>query len=35
MRSIKNVAVDVTEVEIERPKKNKKNTTQERKSGIQ
>ena len=34
-KSIKNVAVDVTEVEIERPKKNKKNTTQERKSGIQ
>ncbi len=33
--SIKNVAVDVTEVEIERPQKNKKNTIQERKSGIQ
>ena len=32
--SVKNVAVDVTEVEIERPQKNKKNTTQERKSGI-
>ena len=32
--SVKNVAVDVTEVEIERPKKNKKNTIQERKSGI-
>ncbi len=30
----KNVAVDVTEVEIERPQKNKKNTIQERKSGI-
>ena len=33
--SIKNVAVDVTEVEIERPKKNKKNIIQERKNGIQ
>ena len=33
--SIKNAAVDVTEVEIERPKKNKKNIIQERKNGIQ
>ena len=33
--TVKNVAVDVTEVEIERPQKNKKNIIQERKNGIQ